>query len=51
MLTYEEWVLEYGEEIDIELAENGADRELDFDLEDEYEFRYLAYCDTYKDGG
>ena len=26
-------------------------RELDFDLEDEYEFRYLAYCDTYQDGG
>ena len=28
----------------IELAETGADRELDFDLESEMEERYMQYC-------
>ena len=47
MLTYEEWVLEYGEEIDIELAENGADREMDFDIENEIEIKYDKYVENW----
>ena len=42
-LTYHEWLYINIEEIDIELAENGADREMDFDPENEYETRYLQY--------
>ena len=47
MLLFEQWVDKYSDEIDIELAENGADRELDFDRESEYESRYMKYCQEY----
>ena len=40
MLSFEEWLTVCQDDIDIELAENGADRELDFDPESEYERRY-----------
>ena len=42
-LSYEEWYSLYEEEIIIELAETGADRELDFDSELEFERRYEKY--------
>tara|TARA_R100000750_G_scaffold56852_1_gene43565 strand:+ start:2167 stop:2400 length:234 start_codon:yes stop_codon:yes gene_type:complete len=42
-LTYDEWLELNQDEIDIELAENGADREMDFDCDNEYEHRYLQY--------
>lgn len=41
--TYEEWYDIYEEEIYIELAESGADRELCFDSEREFEKRYEEY--------
>lgn len=40
---FEQWCEQHQEEIDIELAESGADRELDFDSEREYEIRYEKY--------
>ena len=49
MLTYEEWLTVCQDDIDIELAENGADRELDFDPESEYERRYKEYGWWYDD--
>ena len=42
-IDFEEFVNRYGEEIDIELSENGADREMDFDREEEYLVRYDRY--------
>ncbi len=45
-LSFDEWFNEFGDQICIELAENGADREMGFDLEKEYERRYSAYLDT-----
>jgi hypothetical protein len=42
-LNFEEWYNKFEEEIDIELAETGADREMDFDREKEYEKRYDKY--------
>ena len=42
-LDYEEWFGVYEDEINIELAESGADRELDFDPELEFEKRYEEY--------
>ena len=42
-LTFDEWYNLYEDEIMIELAENGADREMDFDLELEFEIRYQNY--------
>jgi hypothetical protein len=44
-LDYEEWFAVNEDEINIELAENGADREMDFDLELELEKRYQEYLD------
>tara|TARA_R100000664_G_C2689500_1_gene94165 strand:+ start:19 stop:237 length:219 start_codon:yes stop_codon:yes gene_type:complete len=43
MYSFEEFVDKYGEKIDIELSENGADREMDFDREKEYLVRYDRY--------
>lgn len=43
ILSFEEWYDLYEEEINIELAELGADRELDFDSELEFEKRYNRY--------
>ena len=48
-LDYEEWFGVYEDEINIELAESGADRELDFDPELEFEKRYQEYLDKNKD--
>jgi len=42
-LTFEKWLELYEDEILIELAESGADRELCFNLEDELETRYFKY--------
>ena len=50
-LTFEEWYDENEEEIWIELAETGADREMDFNSEVEFELRYNRYLDEYDDGG
>ena len=45
ILDFEEWFGVYEDEINIELAESGADRELDFDPELEFEERYQEYLD------
>ncbi len=50
-LTFEEWYDENEDKIWIELAETGADREMDFDSEKEFELRYNKYLDEYDDGG
>ena len=42
-LTFEEWYKLNEERINIELAESGADREMDFDSEREFEDRYEQY--------
>ena len=46
-IDFEEFVNRYGEEIDIELSENGADREMDFSRHNEYMVRYGKYVDKY----
>lgn len=43
-MIYEEFINTFQEQIMIELAESGADRESDFDLEKEMEERYIQYC-------
>ena len=45
-LSFEEWYNLNEENIYIELAENGADRELDFDSEKEFEKRYEKYFNS-----
>ena len=45
-LEFDEWCDTFANEIDIELAENGADRELDFNPETEYEKRYEMYLNA-----
>jgi len=42
-LSYDKWYDVVEDEINIELAESGADRELDFDSEKEFEARYQKY--------
>lgn len=42
-LNFDDWYEINEEEIYIELAENGADREMDFDPELEFEIRYQEY--------
>lgn len=44
-LSFNEWYELNEEEIYIELAETGADRELCFDSEKEFEERYLSYSE------
>lgn len=46
ILSFEDWYDIYEEEISINLAESGADRELDFDSEREFEKRYTKYIDS-----
>lgn len=46
ILSYDEWYDINEEEINIELAENGADRELDFDPEREFDERYEEYLNS-----
>ncbi len=47
-LEFGEWHSKFADEIAIELAESGADRELDFDPEREYEKRYEMYLNARK---
>ena len=46
VLSYDDWFNKYEDEINIELAENGADREMDFDSEREFRDRYDKYVNT-----
>lgn len=43
ILDYDEWLSEFGDQVQAELAEKGADKELDFDLEKEFEKIYNEY--------
>jgi hypothetical protein len=45
-LSFDEWLLINEKNIDIELAENGSDREMDFDLELEINIRYEKYLNS-----
>lgn len=44
--NFDEWYELNEENINIELAENGADREMDFNPELEFENRYQKYLET-----
>mgnify|MGYP001150485577 CR=1 FL=1 len=44
--VYEEWFAKFEDDINIELAETGADREMDFDREREFEKRYEMYLNA-----
>jgi hypothetical protein len=48
-MTYEEWYNKNEDEIWIELAEIGADREMDFNSEVEFNNRYEDYLNQNKD--
>jgi len=43
---YEEWYAKFEDSINTELAETGADREMDFDIEREFEKRYEEYLNA-----
>lgn len=45
-IKYMKWFYTNEEAILIELAESGADRELDFDLESEFDKRYQLWLDN-----
>ena len=45
-LQYMQWFYENESDILIELAETGADREMDFDLEAEFDKRYEKYLNN-----
>jgi membrane glycosyltransferase len=45
--SYEFFIFEMSDSIDIKLAENGADRELDFDRETEYQEHYDRYVEEW----
>jgi len=45
-LDYEEWFAKFEDEINIELAETGADREMDFDSEREFDKKYEMYLNA-----
>ena len=48
MLSFEEWYEKNEDEINIELAESGADREMDFDSELEFNKRYEKYYESFE---
>ena len=48
-LNFDEWYCLHEDEINIELAEIGSDREMDFDPELEFEVRYQKYLNQIKD--
>ena len=51
-LNFDQWLSVNHSEIDIELAESGADREMDFNSEKEYLDRYNEYLDNIvREGG
>ena len=45
-LEYEEWYGLFEDFINMELAETGADREMDFDSEHEFDKRYEMYLNA-----
>lgn len=45
-IVYMQWFYENESDILIELAETGADREMDFDLEAEFDKRYEKYLNN-----
>ena len=45
--SYEFFIFEMSDDIDIKLAENGAARELDFDREREYQEHYDRYVEEW----
>lgn len=45
-MTFEEWLAKFENDINTELAENGSDREMDFDIEQELDKRYQNYLNT-----
>lgn len=47
-LLFDEWFSENEMRINIELAESGADRELDFDYEHEINIRYIEYVNSFE---
>lgn len=47
VLTFDEWYNLNEEGINIELAESGADREMDFDSEKEFNKRYEIYLNQF----
>lgn len=46
LLDYDEWYAIFEDRINTELAETGADREMDFDSEREFEKRYEEYLNA-----
>tara|TARA_Y100000389_G_scaffold156689_1_gene157620 strand:+ start:461 stop:676 length:216 start_codon:yes stop_codon:yes gene_type:complete len=48
-LSFDEWYCLHEDKINIELAEIGADREMDFNSELEFEIRYQKYLNQNKD--
>ena len=46
ILEYDEWFDQFEEEINLELAETGADREMDFNPEEEFRRRYESYLNN-----
>ena len=48
-LNFDEWYCLHEDEINIELAEIGANREMDFDSELEFEVRYQKYLNQMND--
>ena len=45
-LKFDDWYAFNEESINIQLAESGADREMDFDSEKEFEDRYQKYIES-----
>jgi len=45
-LDYEKWCDKFENEINIELAETGCDREMDFDADLEFDKRYEMYLNN-----
>ena len=45
-MNFDEWLEFNKNKIDIELAENGSDREMDFDLETAYNRCYEQYLNS-----
>ena len=48
--NYDDWYCKYEDDIMAGLAETGADREMDFNLEEALENQYQAYVDSVLDG-
>ena len=46
ILEYDEWFDQFEEAINLELAETGADREMDFNPEEEFRTRFESYLNN-----